>query len=77
MHRGVEAERRREPVLLDRVDMKCHFVFTVSGGTKKEKPTADETIPLVENESKIHKVLQQKTKVIKTATDYLQRRAEL
>ncbi|KAI0212459.1 hypothetical protein LSAT2_002627 [Lamellibrachia satsuma] len=47
------------------------------GGTKKEKLTADETIPLVENESKILKTLQQKTKVIKTATDYLQRRAEV
>ena len=64
-------------MLHDPVDMKCHFVFSVSGGTKKKKPTADETIPLVENKSKILKILQQKTKVIKTATDYLQRRAEV
>ena len=53
--RCVDAERRGEPVLHDPVDKKCHFVFSVSGGTKKEKPTADETIPLVENESKIHR----------------------
>ena len=41
-------------MLHDPVDKKCHFVFSVSGGTKKEKLTADETIPLVDNESKIH-----------------------
>ena len=63
---GGEAERRREPVLHDPVAMKCHFLFSVSGGIKKG-----------ETDGRRDKVLQQKTKLIKTATDYLQRRAEV